>query len=393
MYIRVDADVPDDFPSRYHPTPVRGEPTGPGNVEVPPEFKQEIMDLRITLRDHKKDNFAIDVDGMRLRGVRYKVVNGTTWVSLRRISTTLPDLEKLGFEPDILKIFRAWGKRTGLIIIGGSTGSGKTTTAVGLMRDYLINMGGTLYTVEDPVEFVMQGSLGDRGFVLQREVQEDDEWAEAVKDALRSAPNYIFVGEVRTAAAARQLLRAATSGHLALCTVHGSSVEETIGAILQIAERELGPMAYNLLAEGLTGVIYQNIVRGKPQVMLLQTEGGKGGADPVRTSIRANKLIMLGTEIERQAALRAQAAARPGRKMAQDAVADDGEEGEATSSGTGQPTGQAMNRVTGQPMRAGTPPVAPGTSFGAPPPKANPRPVVRPAPPPPAAKKGGWFNK
>jgi twitching motility protein PilT len=261
--------------------------------------------LRNNLRKARKENFALDHDGMRLRAVRYVVVNGNTWAALRRIPGVLPDIEDLGFRPEVLQAFRSWGYRKGLIVIGGATGAGKTTTAVSIIKDFLVNIGGTAYTVEDPVEFLMQGPIGSGGFVIQREVNEDPEWGDALKDALRSAPDYIFLGEVRTAAAARQLLRAATSGHLAICTVHGSSVEETLGAIIQIAESELGQMAYNLLADGLTAVVHQNIVRGKPQVRVLQTEAGKYG-DPIRAAIRANKLNTLGTEIQRQAAVREQ---------------------------------------------------------------------------------------
>jgi twitching motility protein PilT len=305
MYVRICPDCPVDYPSRFHRAPKRGEPTIRGNAEVPPEFNEDIEVVRTKLKASHKDNFAIQHEGMRLRAVRYKVVNGQTWASLRRIAGSLPILDELNHDKQILKAMRSWGKRKGgLVIIAGSTGSGKTTTAVALLRDWLHTYGGTLYTIEDPVEYVMQGQLGPEGFVIQREVAEDHEWGEAVKDALRSAPNYIFLGEVRSAVAARQLLRAATSGHLAICTLHGNSVSEGIGALVQIVESELGTnMAYALAAEALTACIYQEIVHGKPVVGMVETDP-TAHVDSVRAAIRSGKLITLGTEIARQEALR-----------------------------------------------------------------------------------------
>jgi twitching motility protein PilT len=305
MYVRICPECPADFPSRFHRAPRRGEPTARGNVEVPPEFNEDIEVIRTKLKASHKDNFAIQHEGMRLRAVRYKVVNGQTWASLRRIAGSLPILDDLNHDKQILKAMRSWGKRKGgLVIIAGSTGSGKTTTAVALLRDWLHTYGGTLYTIEDPVEYIMQGQLGPEGFVIQREVAEDHEWGEAVKDALRSAPNYIFLGEVRSAVAARQLLRAATSGHLAICTLHGNSVSEGIGALVQIVESELGStLAYALAAEALTACIYQEIQHGKPVVGMVETDPTVH-VDSVRAAVRSGKLITLGTEIARQEAIR-----------------------------------------------------------------------------------------
>lgn len=299
LYVRLDERVP----ARYSPFPRDGQ-TLQGNFEVPDEYEEDVNLLRMILTKHQLRNFSITHGEMRLRACRKAVFGGEEWVAMRRFPKELPDLDQLGFRQEQLKAFRAWGRRSGLIVIGGATRAGKTTTAVGLLVDYLRTHGRTAITIEDPVEYMIQGEVGDRGFCYQNEVHEEDEWGEAVKDALRWAPRYIFLGEVRTAKAARNLLRAATSGHLVICTVHGGSVEETLGALIQIALPELGDTAYNLLADGLCAVVHQSIVQGRPNVFSLGTSDSAG--DPVRSAIRGQKLQTLGTFVQQQEALRKQ---------------------------------------------------------------------------------------
>lgn len=299
LYVRIDArDI-----SRYAPVPRRGS-TLPRNLPVPEDYEPEIDLLRSTLERQEHDDFALDLEDMRMRGSRCDVFGEQKWVAMRRLPLDPPKLDDLGFRPEVVQQFRSWGQRSGLIVIGGATRAGKTTTAVAILTDFLRTHGGVAISVEDPVEYYLQGAHGIGGYCFQREVHTDSGWGEAVKKALRWAPTYIFLGELRTPAAAKGLLRAATSGHLAICTVHGGSIEETLSAILQIAQTELGETAAAILADGLCGVVHQSIVQGKPNVHLLATEPVQ--SDPVKGAIRAGKLQILGTQIEQQSVLRKQ---------------------------------------------------------------------------------------
>lgn len=300
LYIRLDDGATEDTQSRYHIKPAMGEPRQPGNFPVPEEFNARIDVLRGHLREQKKDNCSVEFDGVRMRVVRYPTVKDQVWSSLRRIGDKPPRLNELHFQPGIIETITGWGNNEGLVIIGGSTGSGKTTTAIAMINEFMDVYGGTLYTIEDPVEYILQGELGKNGngFVIQREVQEDSEWAQCIKDALRSAPKYIFVGEVRDGAAAKQLLRAATSGHLAICTVHGSSVVESLSAMLQNARSELGSMGANLLAQGLTAVLWQEIRDGRPNVKILDATDPESTG--VRSLIRDDKMNQLKNDIQLQ---------------------------------------------------------------------------------------------
>ncbi len=297
LYVRLD----DRIESRYSPTPRQGQPMG--CIPVPVEFDEQIDLLRSIIRKQPGSDFSVNISNMRLRVSKQNVLGGEQWVALRRFPLDLPELDRLNFRPDVLQAFRSWGRRTGLVVIGGATRAGKTTTAVALLNDWLRTHGRVAITIEDPIEYQMQGEIGDRGYCFQREVHEDSEWGEAVKTALRWAPRYIFLGEVRTPKAARNLLRAATSGHLALCTVHGGSVEETLSALVQIVQTELGETAWSLLADGLCAVVHQSLAQGRPNIYALQTDPNNA-ADPVRAAIRNRKLQLLGTEITKQEILR-----------------------------------------------------------------------------------------
>jgi twitching motility protein PilT len=114
-----------------------------------------------------------------------------------------------------------------------------------------------------------------------------------VKKALRFRPQYILVGEIRTPEAAAQALRASTSGHLVFTTIHGGSVVETVGAILRLAEINLGAAAKLLLADNLVGVIHQRLGRYGPNVSMIATASGDKSADPIRKAIESGQLSAL----------------------------------------------------------------------------------------------------
>ena len=287
-------------PSRYNTVPRTGQKN---KTSIVPERFRESVDALVNLIEKEvKSDFSLSFDEMRFRGVKLNAFGKIEWVVLRRFPAEVPSLDRLNFAPEVLRAFRSWAGRSGLIVIGGSTRAGKTTTACALLKDYLISNGQTAITIEDPIEFDMQGPHGEDGFCLQIPIDNDDDWADRLKDALRSAPRYIFIGEVRTAKAARNLLRAANSGHLVICTVHGGRVEETLSAIVQIAQSELGDMAPTLLADGLVAVVHQRLEGGIPVNNILSTQDASD--DPIRSIIRAGKLQTLSSEIHKQGILR-----------------------------------------------------------------------------------------
>lgn len=295
LYVRLDAP---DRPL------YRSREKGKGALSqfVPDEYLPVVERFGAAVSEalHDSDG-SIDFEGVRCRLSRQRMADDTVWVCARRINTRVPELDKLGFQPHIASHMHGLGLRDGLILISGATGHGKTTTAVALVADFLKSYGGTAVTIEDPVEYMLKGRYGDFGQCFQSEVRSDEDWAVYLKRSLRWAPRYIYVGEIRTPKAAEQLLRAASTGHLVITTVHAGSPEEALMGILFLAEQAMGPGCNNILATSLTALVYQTMKDHGPMVRYLYTEENAQG-DPIRALIRENKIGMISTYVDRIAA-------------------------------------------------------------------------------------------
>jgi twitching motility protein PilT len=240
-------------------------------------------------------------DGMRFRQSYQRLANGQEWVILRRINSKVPSLDELSIAPHMVTQLRRLGQRDGLILISGPTGHGKTTMSFALLADYLRRLGGVAITVEDPVEYNLDGPQGDYGYCYQVQVGKDEDWATPLKRALRWTPRYIFVGEVRTPRAAEQILRAATTGHLVITTIHAGSVEESFMGLMHLAEQAIGGSANFMLAQGLTAAWHQTLNTTGPFLRYVFTEEHNNG-DPIRSLIRENKVGMINSYIDKQIA-------------------------------------------------------------------------------------------
>lgn len=296
LYVRLDQPEPALY---------RSKERGQGNLNkiVPEEYQPMIDRFMFAVNNtlSERTDGSIDFEGVRCRLSRAIMADNTIWVCARRINTILPDIEKLGIAPGICQSMIGLGKRDGLVLVAGATGAGKTTTAVGLLAYFLKNYGGTALTIEDPCEYMLKGRHGETGHCFQIEVRAEEEWAANLKRALRWAPRYIYVGEIRTPKAAEQLLRAASTGHLVITTVHAGSPEEALMGIIFLAEQAMGPGVQNILAAALTAVAYQTMKESGPYIRYLFTEADSPG-DPIRSLIRENKIGMMSTYIDRIAA-------------------------------------------------------------------------------------------
>lgn len=273
------------------------------DIHVPEEFKHAIDGLTRYLQTEFKGNeMGVAFDGVRMRASKIRTSSGLLWAVLRKIKTVPPEIGKLGFMPPLVPHLQALGQRDGLILVCGSTGQGKTTTSTSLLLDYMNRYGGVGFTIEDPVEYFLEGPHGKSGYCYQVEVEEDKEWAEMLKRSLRWHPRYIFVGEVRTPDAANQLLRAATSGHLVITTVHAGTIEEALEGLLQLAGQSIGERANNLLATGLTAVIHQTLTPTGIRANSYITDPNNP-ASPFRASIREKRIGQTRTFIDQQVAM------------------------------------------------------------------------------------------
>jgi len=285
---------------------VRGVNNADGPLtEVPPDAVVDLDGLQLSVFEkgqHRKE-FFVDYDEVRYRVSRIRGQGGD-WFTLRKSKSRIPRLKELGGFPPTVMQHLAWlGRHHGLLVISGATGQGKTTTACSLLREYLLAFGDIAVTIEDPPEMMLEGPHGNFGRCFQLRLEGED-FGQALHDALRHTPRYIFMGELRKSYDASQALRAAISGHLVITTIHAGSIEETLNSLLKLtAGTESVDFARELLAEGLAGVVHQTLVRGmKGRKTGLRTQWLFPGADKgIRSLIRDGSISQLSTAIEQQA--------------------------------------------------------------------------------------------
>lgn len=264
LYVRLDVS---GGPSRYRPdiTRIPRDKYSEGNFEVPGKYEEHIEKIRSLVNNSKTTEGTITHQGMRMR---YVVISteGEVWASLRAVPLDVPQFDKLGLNPDFVGLMKSMSRKKGLIIVGGKTGEGKTTTCVSLLKGYLDRHGGLLFTLEDPPEYAIQGSINEKAFCLQYEIKDNEDWNRGAKAAMRSRPDYILFGEIRTPEAAENLLKTLTSGHLVVATIHAGQVSDTIAALMQLAEHKLGKVARENLADRLLAAVHQTMTADGPDI-------------------------------------------------------------------------------------------------------------------------------
>ena len=179
---------------------------------------------------------------------------GNYSIVCRQLSTAIPDLESLKF-PDILKQIPR--EKTGLVLVTGATGSGKSTTLAAILNEINRNKAVHIVTLEDPVEFLHQHQ---KATFNQRELGVDfDSYANGLRAALRQAPKVILVGEMRDRDTVKIALSAAETGHLVLSTLHTVNAGETINRILGMFEPEEQEQLRTRLSDSLRWVVSQRL--------------------------------------------------------------------------------------------------------------------------------------
>lgn len=193
---------------------------------------------------HGKARFRVNIFSQR---GHYSVV-------LRKLNTTIPTLDDLKM-PEIFQQMAR--EKTGLILVTGATGSGKSTTLAALLNQVNETKSVHVITLEDPVEFVHSQKLATFN---QREMGNDfSTFATGLRAALRQAPKVILVGEMRDRETVEIGLSAAETGHLVLSTLHTIDAGQTINRILGMFEREEQEQIRYRLADTLRWVVSQRL--------------------------------------------------------------------------------------------------------------------------------------
>jgi len=227
-------------------------------------------DTAYTLTD--KARFRINIFSQR---ANYSIV-------LRKLNTVIPTLEWLKF-PEIIKQIPR--EKTGLVLVTGATGSGKSTTLAAVLNEINHTKPVHIITLEDPVEFVHPH---DKATFNQRELGTDfDTFSNGLRAALRQAPKIVLVGEMRDRETVKIALSAAETGHLVFSTLHTIDAGQTINRILGMFETDEQEQIRARLADTLRWVLSQRLV---PKL-----EGGRHALlEIMGSNLRTQETIRLG---------------------------------------------------------------------------------------------------
>jgi twitching motility protein PilT len=207
-----------------------------------------------TLDDLQEFDSSYGVPGVGRYRVNVYRQRGTLAVALRAIPLKIPSFDELGVPP-VVATFA--GLERGLVLVVGAAGNGKSSTLAALIG--LINQTRRVHvvTVEDPIEFIHQDSLGS---ISQREVGIDTPgFAHALRAALRQDPDVILVGEIRDEETMDIGLKAAETGHLVLSTLHTPDVQRAIGRVLALSGQSVQETRERF-ADNLKAIIAQRLI-------------------------------------------------------------------------------------------------------------------------------------
>ncbi len=240
---------------------------------------------RASLEEEWELDYALQVDGVgRFRG-NVHMARGHAEAAFRFITQVIPELETLGHHSIIHEFCNL---RSGLVLVTGITGSGKSTTLASMVKRISDSRNGVIITLEDPIEYVFNHSSC---LIKQREVGNDTRsFPRALRQALRQDPDVIVVSELRDLDTIRIALTAAETGHLVLATLHTPDAPQTIDRLVDVFPADQQPQIITQLSSALEAIVCQRLIpRADGQGRVLASEILRP-SHAVRNCIRERKL-------------------------------------------------------------------------------------------------------
>jgi len=233
-------------------------------INAPPMSKDDMSDvLNQILNPEQQKRFiarnemdlALSVAKLGRFRINLFRQRGTIGIALRAVNTTVPTFDELSLPPVIQKIAE---NRRGLVIVTGTTGSGKSTTLASMIEHINSTRKDNVLTVEDPIEYIYRDK---ECIISQREVGGDTpSFGSALKHAFRQDPDTILIGEIRDADTMSTALAAADTGHFVLTTLHTMNAIETISRIISFFPPHQHSQIRLLLAGTLQAIVCQRLL-------------------------------------------------------------------------------------------------------------------------------------
>jgi len=218
-------------------------------------------------------NKGLSVPGLGRFRVNVFKQRGEVALVVRYIKLGIPDIEELNLPPILRELVLA---PRGLVLVVGATGSGKSTTLASMLEYRNQRKTGHVLTIEDPIEYLFKNK---KSVINQREVGLDTKsFANALKNAMREAPDVIMIGEIRDLETMQAAIAYAETGHLCLSTLHANNANQALDRIKNFFPDAAHKQLYMDLALNLQAVVSQRLLKDEQggripavEVMLLSS--------------------------------------------------------------------------------------------------------------------------
>ncbi|PJK11845.1 type IV pili twitching motility protein PilT [Lysobacteraceae bacterium NML95-0200] len=255
MFLSTGAPIHIKVEGRLHPL---------GTTNLPPGLVKRIaysMMDKDQIKAFERDmemNMAVFIPDIGRFRINVFQQRGEVGMVIRAIRTEIPSIDELQLPPVLRDIIT---RPRGLVLVVGSTGSGKSTTLASMIDHRNSTMSGHILTIEDPIEFLHRHK---RSLVNQREVGIDTQsFHSALKNAMREAPDVILIGEILDAATMEAAIAFSETGHLCLATLHSNNADQALERILNFFPESAHKNILMNLSLNLHAVISQRLVKGK----------------------------------------------------------------------------------------------------------------------------------
>jgi twitching motility protein PilU len=238
----------------------------PGEAQ---QMAQSIMTDRQTaaFEETMESNLSLSIDGVGRYRVNVYHQRGEVAMVIRLIKADIPTFEKLGLPAVCVKL--AMLKR-GLVLFVGAAGSGKSTSLAAMIRYRSEHADGHILTIEDPIEFLFPHRLS---MVDQREVSIDTRtFGDALRNAMREAPDVIMIGEIRDHETAAHAIAYAETGHLCVSTMHANNANQSIERLINFFPDQAQKQLLMDLSLNLKGVVSLRLLSSSDGKLVLATE-------------------------------------------------------------------------------------------------------------------------
>lgn len=241
----------------------------------------------------KDDDFSVSVPDLARFRVNTYHQRGSAAAVIRVVQFGVPDYNKLNIPEEVMKIATM---TRGLVLVTGSTGSGKSTTMACIIDAINRTRNAHIITIEDPIEFLHSNEMG---IVTQRELAMDTtSYVKALRASLRESPDVIFLGEMRDLETIQIAMTAAETGHLVLSTLHTVGAANTIDRIIDIFPATQQQQIRVELAQVLKKVVSQQLLPNKAKGKRVPAFEIMSVNNAIRTLIRESRIHQIDSQIQ-----------------------------------------------------------------------------------------------